>query len=81
MRTILRTINSPKLLGIEKDHFDHSGSAPMRSTGNLHQMREDETDLMSWWEAEPRSVCVRCWEPPVNDLVVLALERARIIGY
>lgn len=83
MFTIAKTVQSPLMQGIVRDHDDHSEAAPMRSTGNLVLLEGyDETDAHNWAVEFRCDVCqqlVRSGYADLHDNVRAALKQLGII--
>ncbi|MGC4088515.1 MAG: hypothetical protein QM756_11585 [Polyangiaceae bacterium] len=72
------------MIGITKDHDDHSGAAIMRATGDLvfHPEDGEESDARNWFVEFKCDVCgqrAQEWHADLHDIVRQALKQAGII--
>ncbi len=82
MPAVKKRIHSQVLVGIDKDHADHRGKAPMHSTGDLVWFFDDETDARNWfleYECEVCNEIIQLYAPDTLDLARRALKEANII--
>jgi hypothetical protein len=78
----IRRIQSDTVKGIVKEHDDHSGSAPMTSTGALLHMFKEEGNPRNWFMEFKCSVCgqaVIIRHVDLHDLIRQALKEQGII--
>ncbi len=84
MSDVRKRIHSQLLVGVEKDHDDHRGAAPMHGTGDLVLFGDDdETDAHNWYVEFRCDVCnqiVHSGYADLLDIVRQALKEAGIIA-